>query len=208
MACDRTSHRAQADKAHCFHANSSLPSLTGYRLQVYRRSKMEVSTQIAIDDGASWHQVAINFLMPIGFDTRMAIRAKGELIWDSCSTVNGTTMTKSPAMREVISFAQIRDSAIGLRRTEARALPETKDSRPNPAVITYSYLRHVPGRIGPSSCASSKSSKMLSRCPTRIDPKPRAGRIPEGSMISSPALTVSFACTRFTQLAIPCTRAR
>jgi hypothetical protein len=39
---------------------------------------MEVSMQIAIGDGASLHQVAINFLMPIGFDTRMAITAKGE----------------------------------------------------------------------------------------------------------------------------------
>jgi hypothetical protein len=37
---------------------------------------MEVSMQIAIGDGASLQQVAINFLMPIGFDTRMAIRRK------------------------------------------------------------------------------------------------------------------------------------
>ena len=53
-----------------------------------------------------------------------------------------------PAMREGTSFAQIRDSEIGLRRTAVPALPET-DSRPNPVVITYSCLRHVPGRIGP-----------------------------------------------------------
>jgi hypothetical protein len=53
-------------------------------------------------------------------------------------------MTRSRAMREAISFAQIRDSAIGSRRTEAPALPATKDSRQNPGVIT-SYLRRALG---------------------------------------------------------------
>jgi putative glutathione S-transferase len=71
-------------------------------------------------------------------------------------------MTKSPAMREVISFVQIRDSDIGLRRTEARALPETKDSRPNPVVITYSYPRHALGRIGPSHCVAQKAEDIVS----------------------------------------------
>ena len=37
-----------------------------------------------------------------------------------------------------------------------------KDSRPNPAVITYSFPRHVPGHIERSSCASSKIEDVIS----------------------------------------------
>src|SRR6266536_1912812 len=99
MAGDRASHRAQADKAHCFHANSSLPSNRGlvYKFIAEARWRCQCKLRsVMVLHGTSL--LSTSFLMPIGFDTRMAIRAKGELIWDSCLTANGTTMTKSPAM--------------------------------------------------------------------------------------------------------------